>query len=95
MLVLPWRLLGVDQAARRLTIRYAAGGGCVSPVGVQVIETQGIVMIAPRSRRTAPRGAVCTADLLLGYGYLELGAPLGGRGLVHARVSPGWIDANP
>lgn len=81
--------------ARRRTIRYAAGGGCVSPVGVQVIETPQIVMIAPRSRRTAPRGAVCTAELVVGYGYLELGGPLGGRTLVHARVSPGWSNANP
>lgn len=97
LLVLPWRLVGVREHGRLLFIRYTAGGGCVAPVGVEVLENADRVLIAPRSRGYKQRrgDTACTANLRLGSGYIRLHDQLGGRRLVHAAVSPGWEDSTP
>jgi hypothetical protein len=97
LLVLPWRLVGVGEHGRVLFIVYTAGGGCVSPVGVEVLENADRVLIAPRSRayKQTHGATVCTANLRLGTGYIRLRDQLGRRKLVHAAVSPGRQDSTP
>lgn len=93
LLVLPWSLVGVRAGGRVLRIRYAAGGGCVRPVGVQVIESSTRVLIAPRSRAfDSPGSGACTAELRLAFAEIALRSPLGHRSLVHAALSPGWTQ---
>jgi hypothetical protein len=90
LLTLPWKLWRISHDGRRIFITYAAGGGCVAPVGVEVIEQDDQVTIAPKSRSTASPRTVCTTELLVGKGYLALRTALGDRHLIHARPSAGW-----
>lgn len=90
LLTLPWKLWRISHDGQWILIAYAAGGGCVTPVGIEVIERDDQVIIAPKSRSTAAPGTVCTTELLVGKGYVALQTALGDRHLIHARPSPGW-----
>lgn len=93
---LPWAFDGfTDDSRRTVRIEYIAGGGCTKPLGVYVGDVDasrpgGDVELAAIGSYTQPN-SVCTADLAVGAGTVELPRAITGDvHLVHAGVDPSW-----
>lgn len=87
MVATTWRLLGVSADGRRLSISYAAGGGCLTFERLDVEQTTTFVRIAPLVRHEQSPGEACPPLLRLERATVVLSQPLDGRRLVHAPVT--------
>jgi len=91
----PWAVMDASPDDSSLTIAYVASGDfgdCGVHKGVDVVESDSAVTI------TLVVGAIdealgCTDLLRLGYGTVNLDAPLGSRALFHGPLTTPWDEA--
>lgn len=86
---LPWSILKIRGATLLLRVEY---GGCAEFDQFKTHEAPTRVTIAARAVAPVPSADICRPDLQRADYEVELNAPLGGRALVHAPVTPHWGD---
>ena len=89
---MPWALTTEPGPSTTLNIFFLSGDGyCTSNVGFYVRETPESVYIEAASN-DLQNGRACPANELTGVAAISLNAPLGSRQLLHAQVSPDWVN---
>lgn len=85
LISMPWRFVSLSANKTDIRVYYAAGGGCITPVGFQVIETPAAVEIWAWSHKDLI-SLTCSGEATTAVGLVALSHSLGSRRVYHGQV---------